>query len=92
MEPIDGIVEAICTSLQSPPIECLEAANIKIVQNSNNSTWMVLSIMVVFLIIAMSLGMVICKKSVKKEMNQDIQLQINAAISQYFALNDSSRS
>ena len=83
LEPT-GVYTAICEGFQNKPTEC-GALSPMPAEGITTSTLL----MIIFGLVVLNVGIIICyKKYAKKEMDDKIEMHINSAVSQYFALQD----
>ena len=83
-DPPEGVFEAICNGFDVSPPVCNPE-----VPSSGLSTGSVVAIIIACLSVFMCLMLFIYKRIIRREMAKELQMQVNTAISQYYALNDS---
>lgn len=82
------VYDAICTAYDVIPEGCLLKDQVTVwVSVTDHPGWLVF---VVFIIVLLIMGVIlyIYKRILKKDMDKELSLQVNSAISQYFALGD----
>ena len=91
MTPSKPVYDAICTAFDVVPEGCLLKDTVTVyVSVTDHPGWIVFVVIIIVLII-MAVILVIYKRILKKDMDKELSLQVNSAISQYFALGDRSK-
>ena len=91
IEPM-SVFNAICAGFTSPPDQCLKTLHLektiqKTVVDDGESISVVLIVGIVVLLILVNVLIVYCcRRKAKRDMNNEMQMQIESAVSQYFAL------
>lgn len=87
LEP-ENFFSAICEGFKDKPKECKSStSSTTIIEGINTFTLL----MIIFALVIINIGIIICyKRYAKKEMDDKIDMHINSAVSQYFALQDKS--
>lgn len=91
IEPM-SVFNAICAGFTSPPDQCLKTLHLertvkttKVVDGDSISVGAIVGI--VSALIAINVVIVYCcRRKAKRDMNNEMQMQIESAVSQYFAL------
>ena len=85
LEP-NNFFDAICEGFKDKPEECgFAKGKTTIIEGINTSTL----IMIIVALVVINVAIIICyKRYAKKEMDEKIEMHINSAVSQYFALQD----
>jgi len=87
-----SVFNAICAGFTSPPDQCLKTLHLektiqKTVVDDGESISVVLIVGIVVLLILVNVLIVYCcRRKAKRDMNNEMQMQIESAVSQYFAL------
>ena len=85
----DNVMTAICSAFSSEPRYCSqfkEQIGTPLAGTGNGVTRNVLIFIVVFLVILYIFIILLYRRCQNREIKQDMQLQVNSAVSQYFAL------
>jgi hypothetical protein len=80
--------EAVCQGFKNKPGQCsTKSTHLTIIEGINTSTLVV----IILVLVLVNVGIIVLyKKYAKKEMDQKIEMHINSAVSQYFAIQDKS--
>ena len=91
IEPI-SVFNAICAGFTQPPDQCLKTLHMEktvqtttVVDGDSISVGAIVTI-VVSLILVNVVIVYCCRRKAKRDMNNEMQMQIESAVSQYFAL------
>lgn len=91
IEPM-SVFNAVCAGFTSPPDQCLKTLHIektvqvdKLGEGKSTKVGTIVAI-VVALILLNVLIVYCCRRKAKRDMNNEMQMQIESAVSQYFAL------
>ena len=91
IEPM-SVFNAVCAGFTSPPDQCLKTLHIektvqveKLGEGKSTKVGAIVAI-VVALILLNVLIVYCCRRKAKRDMNNEMQMQIESAVSQYFAL------
>jgi hypothetical protein len=81
-----NVFEAICEGFKDKPKECGgKGITTTIIEGINTSTLL----MIIVALVVINVGIIVCyKRYAKREMDEKIEMHINSAVSQYFALQD----
>jgi hypothetical protein len=86
----DSVVLAICSAFNEEPSFCSDFRKAEGIQGAMNAskgvTRSVLIFVVVFLVLLNIIIILLYRRCQNRELKQDMQLQVNSAVSQYFAL------
>lgn len=85
LEP-ENFFDAVCAGFKDKPSQCsTERTFTTIIEGINTSTLL----LIIFALVIINVGIIVCyKRYAKKEMDEKIEMHINSAVSQYFALQD----
>lgn len=88
MTPSKPVYDAICTAYDVVPEGCLLKEQVTVwVSVTDHPGWLVFLIFTI-VIVLMAVILYVYKRILKKDMDKELSLQVNSAISQYFALGD----
>jgi len=91
MTPSKPVYDAICTAFDIVPEGCLLKDTVTVwVSVTDHPGWLVFVVFVI-VVLLMLVILYVYKKILKKDMDKELSLQVNSAISQYFALGDRSK-
>jgi len=86
----ERVFAALCAGIQNPPDVCIASTTEEAIANSSGITGNILILVVIGLVILNILLIMLYRRLVNREMKEDMQLQVNSAVSQYFALSTKS--
>lgn len=82
----DNVFQAICAGFHTMPKACIQSGEQVLTTGDRGITANGLIVVVVLLVLVNLCLIVIYRKCSNKELQEDMQLQVNSAVSQYFAL------
>lgn len=88
MTPSKPVYDAICTAYDVVPEGCLLKDQVTVwVSVTDHPGWLVFLVFIIVIILMVAI-LYVYKRILKKDMDKELSLQVNSAISQYFALGD----
>jgi len=91
LTPSKPVYDAICTAFDVVPEGCLLKDTVTVwVSVTDHPGWVVFLVIAIILLL-MGTVLYVYKRILKKDMDKELSLQVNSAISQYFALGDRSK-
>lgn len=91
IEPL-SVFNAVCAGFTNPPDQCLKTLHMEkkvvkttIVDGDGISVGAIVGIVVALILINVVI-VYCCRRKAKRDMNNEMQMQIESAVSQYFAL------
>jgi len=81
--------EAVCSSYINLPEECKTLRPQPVIIEQKRSYLSIIVVVVLVLLVAMIIIVFLYKRMLRGEMAKELQFQVNTAISNYFALNES---
>lgn len=91
MTPSRPIYDTICTAFDLVPEGCLLKDRVTVQVAVTDHPWWVVFVVILIVLALMTGILYIYKRVLKKDMDKELSLQVNSAISQYFALGDRSK-
>lgn len=88
MTPSRPVYDAICTAFDLIPEGCLLKDTVTVSVPVTDHPWWVVFLVIVIVALLMIVVLYVYKRVLKKDMDKELSLQVNSAISQYFALGD----
>eukprot|EP00828_Plagiopyla_frontata_P046065 TRINITY_DN8065_c0_g1_i2.p2 TRINITY_DN8065_c0_g1~~TRINITY_DN8065_c0_g1_i2.p2 ORF type:complete len:174 (-),score=31.27 TRINITY_DN8065_c0_g1_i2:53-574(-) len=81
-------IETICQALKSQKKPALCGGGGKQLNNNNLLSWGIVCLIILFMVLFMIFFYYLYQRAIHKEVDKEIQIQVNSSVAQYFALQE----